>query len=437
MTALRSDRRRRRRDTASPARVITTAAVSTLVVIGLVALALSIYNGVPWVGYRTIYVTVPQTGDLLPHDPVRIAGVRVGQVSGISVDRAGDARLSLQIDPGTRLLRGTGFEIRADGLLGARYVQLIPGAGPGRLDAGTTLHSTAASITYGVPDALNVFNRQTRGALGTMVTGLGEGLLGRGSALNNTIHEIAAESSAAQQLIASLVGPGRLSALVPALQSLTDPLDAARVPLTQLLAPADTAAQAFVTERSAVRATLDAAPSALQATDSGLGNGRRLLAATSSLATAARETLPPAPAGLQATTFLLATSGPALTSADRLLHVVDPTVPAVLRITTALHPFLQRLSATLGTGTPALHQIAPYGCNIENFGAVIRSMTGFGAAAEPGGPGGPAMAFRLQIIPSSVEQMLGVRDTSGITKRVGYYPPCTYLASSYPTTLKP
>lgn len=434
---LRSPRRRRRRDSSSPARVITIAAVSVVVVIGLVALALSIYNGVPWVAYKTMYLTVPQTGDLLPHDPVRIAGVRVGQVRGISVDHSGNARLTLQLDPDTNMLRGTRFEIRADGLLGARYVQLIPGAGPGRLPQGTTLSGNADSITYGVPDALDVFNARTRGALGTMVTGLGEGLLGRGSGLNQTIHEIAEESVPAQQLIASLVGPAHLSALVPSLQSLMNPLDAARVPLTELLAPAAASAQPFVTERTAIRDALDVAPSALDATRTGLGNGGRLLDAADSLANAAREVLPTAPAGLEATTMLLGTSGPALRSARSLLGSVTPAVPAVLRITSALKPFLPRLSTTLGTGTPALRQIAPYGCNVENFGAVIRSMTGFGSAAEPGGPGGPAMAFRLQIIPSSVEQMLGVKDNSGITKRVGYYAPCQYLASTYPTTLKP
>ena len=40
----------------------------------LVALALSIYHGVPWVNYKSLNVTVPQTGNLIAHDPVRIAG---------------------------------------------------------------------------------------------------------------------------------------------------------------------------------------------------------------------------------------------------------------------------------------------------------------------------------------------------------------------------
>jgi phospholipid/cholesterol/gamma-HCH transport system substrate-binding protein len=433
----KSRRTGRRRDTASPARVLTTAAISVVVVAVLVALSLSIYQGVPWVNYETIYATVPQTGDMLPHDPVRIAGVRVGQVSGISVDAQGSALLTLQLDPGTKLPTGTGFQIRADGLLGARYVQLVPGPGPGLLHSGITLHGGVNSITYGVPDALNVFNRRTRGALGADVTSLGQGLLGRGTALNGTIHQIAAESTAAQQLIAGLVGPGHLQALVPSLNSLLNPLYTARADIGALLAPAAASAQPFVDQRSAVRAALDALPGALDSANAGLSNGNRLLDAANSLATQVSRVLPLAPAGLAATTTLLKTSHPALVRTRSLLVSVGPAVPAVLQITGALRPLLPRLGQTLGTATPALNQVAPYGCNIENFGAVIRSMTGFGAAAEPGGPGGPAMAFRLQVIPASPSQMLGIGDTSKLFKRDGYYAPCQYLASAYPTTLKP
>jgi phospholipid/cholesterol/gamma-HCH transport system substrate-binding protein len=418
--------------------VVLQAAVSIAVVVVLVLLALDIYHGVPWVNYKTIYATVPETGNLLPHDPVRIAGVRVGQVSGISIDSAGNARLALQIDPGTKLPHGTAFELRANGLLGSRYVQLIPGHGGGELAPGTTLHGGTDSLTYGVPDALNVFNQQTRGALGTMVSGLGRGLLGRGQGLNQTIHEIASESGAAQQLVAGLIGPGHLSALVPSLESMMSPLDTARGDITALFGPASASFQPFVDQRSEVEDALDQAPSALAAAQSGLSNGERLLGAADALSIEAREILPQAPAGLKATTVLLATSHPALTRAKALLATAKPTVPAVLRILSAVQPVLSPASQALGRGTPISNTVAPYGCNIENFGAVIRSMTGFGGGAGvPGGPGGPAMAFRLEIIPAAPTELLGAADVFHLVNRVGYSPPCHYLSTAYPTNLDP
>ncbi|HEV3055406.1 MAG TPA: MlaD family protein [Solirubrobacteraceae bacterium] len=441
MISLRTPRhraQRRRRDTTPPGRVMLTAAISTAVVVGLVALALSIYNGEPWVNYKTINVTVPQTGNLLPHDPVRIAGVRVGQVSGISIDKSGDARLSLQIDPGTNLPHGTTFQLRANGLLGSRYVQLIPGTGSGQLAAGTTLRGNADSLTYGIPDALNVFDQQTRGALGSMVSGLGRGFVGRGPGVNQMIHEIASESSAAQQLVAGLVGPGRLGRLIPSLQSLMVPLDTARFDITNSFDPASASFQPFVDQRTAVQAALSDAPGALSAANAGLSNGERLLAAADTLSIEAARILPTAPAGLAATTTLLRDSHLALARTRTLLATAQPTIPAVLRMLGALQPVLPPGSQALGRGTTISDGIAPYACNIENFGSVLRSMTGFGGAAGvPGGPGGPAMAFRLEVIPASPTEILGVKDFTGLVKRVGYSPPCHYLSTTYPTNLTP
>jgi phospholipid/cholesterol/gamma-HCH transport system substrate-binding protein len=433
----RNRRSPRRRDTVAPRRVFAVAAVSTAVVLILVALALSIYHGVPWVNYKKLYVTLPQSGNLIAHDPVRIAGVQVGQISGISVDVNGNARVALQINPGTKLPTGTSFEVRANGLLGSRYVQLIPGHGSGQLAAGTTLRGNLNSLTYGVPDAVDVFDQQTRGALGAMVSGLGRGLLGRGSGLNQTIHQIATESLPAQHLVAGLIGPGQLQALVPSLESLMAPLNAARGDITALLAPASASFQPFVNQRAAVQATLDQAPSALAAANAGLSNGERLVHAANLLSIEAQHVLPSAPAGLEAATTLLATSHPALIRTKALLVTAKPAVPAVLRITSALAPVLSPLGQALGRGTPISNKVAPYGCNIKNFATVIRSMTGFGGADQPGGPGGPAMAFRLEVIPASPTELLGTKDFTHLVKRVGYLPPCHYLSTTYPTSLDP
>jgi hypothetical protein len=108
-------------------------------------------------------------------------------------------------------------------------------------------------------------------------------------------------------------------------------------------------------------------------------------------------------------------------------------VPGALRLTAALSPVLRPLDRALSDLSPMLHEIAPYGCNYENFGAVLRSMTGYGGRGT--GPAGPAMAFRLQIVPSSPAVLGGAKDVTRMEKRDGYYAPCKYLASSYPAAL--
>jgi hypothetical protein len=77
-------------------------------------------------------------------------------------------------------------------------------------------------------------------------------------------------------------------------------------------------------------------------------------------------------------------------------------------------------------------RLGRYGCDVVNFGAVFRSMTGLGGTGE--GPGGPAMEFRLQAIPPSAAEAAGISDHSGLVTRDGYPAPCKYLASPYPAT---
>ena len=79
---------------------------------------------------------------------------------------------------------------------------------------------------------------------------------------------------------------------------------------------------------------------------------------------------------------------------------------------------------------PLVTRVGRYGCDFVNFGAVFRSMTGFGGTGE--GPGGPAMEFRLQAIPPTVSQVTGTSEQSNLVIRDGYPAPCKYLASPYP-----
>jgi virulence factor Mce-like protein len=424
-------RRGRRRDTEPPARSIAKGLLVTGLIAGLVWLAVTAYNGVPFRSYSTMYVSIPKAGNLLQHDPVRIAGVRVGQVLQKGIGRDGSIRLKLQLEPGVSLPADTTVALRASGLLGARYVELIPGRSTRPLAAGSTIRAPLTALTYGVPEALDTLDAQTRGQLGNLVTGLGTGLLGRGLQLNNALRLSGPDMIPFEQLTQTILArPGAAQRLLPSVDQMTTALARARTDIARSFGPAATALAPFVVERSPLRGALEAAPSALTAAQSGLSDGQRLLSATQALAQAARTTLPAAPAGLRATTALLRDSHPALVSAGSLLRAAQPAIPAALQITGSLQPVLAPLGQGLDNLTTMANQVAPYGCNIINLGAVFRSMTGYGGTGE--GPNGPAMAFRLMVVPSGLGTLLGAADSSGLATRDGYPPPCKYLASTYP-----
>jgi len=427
----RSPRRPRRSET--PPVLSTTAwgLAAFALVAGFVWLGMIAFNGVPMRSYGHAYVSVPQVGNLLKHDPVRIAGVRVGQVTSTSLGPDGRPRVRLQIEPGTKLPADTQVRMRANGLLGARYVQLLPGRSPRLLADGATIGGGRLALTFGVSDALDTLDRPTRKALGDMANGLGLGLLGRGEHLNEALR---LAPHGVRDDIRLLVELGRdrgaTRRLLPAVDSATTVLASARANLARLPATGADALRPFAEEQRAVRRTLEQAPSALRSARTGLHSGERLLAAVRGMAIEAKRTVPLAPGGLRATTRLLRSSHAPLRRTQRLLGAAAPAVPAVLRITRSASPLLGPLQGALDELTPMLLKIAPYGCDIENWGAVMRSMDGFGGNGE--GPIGWLGEFRAQAAVVGLGGSVGVDDGLGLARRVSYPPPCTYLSKVYP-----
>jgi len=422
--------RQRRRPGAASARGPLMAGLGVLLVVGILGwVAISAYDGVPTRDYGRIYAEVPRVGNLLEHDQVRVAGVRVGQVSGTSTASSGDARIELQLEPGTTLPRDTQVVVRANGLLGARYVQLIPGRSTTTLAEGATIRGGETSLTLGVPEALDTFDAETRGALGDVVGELGRGLTGLGGGFNDMIRVTTPRQADFRALIDEVLArPGAARRLLPSLRSGLEPLDGAREDLARSFAPGARALAPFSDRRAQLQDTLEVAPSALTAADRGLTNGRGLLRSARAVATAASRTLAPAPAGLAEASRLLADSKIPLRRTAALLRSAAPAIPAALRITDAARPLLRPLHEAFSDLEPMLTKIGRHGCDIINTGTVFRSMTGFGGTGE--GPNGAAMQFRLQAIPSP--ETIGVPDTSGLVTREGYPEPCKYAATEYP-----
>jgi len=84
------------------------------------------------------------------HDAVRVAGVRVGQVRSIDLDHSGRRVCGCRLNPGQAAARH-GVAIRANGLLGARYVQLISRRSKDQLPDGRNDHCDARAFTNGLP----------------------------------------------------------------------------------------------------------------------------------------------------------------------------------------------------------------------------------------------------------------------------------------------
>ncbi|MHB8693841.1 MAG: MlaD family protein, partial [Solirubrobacteraceae bacterium] len=414
-------------------RRVVVVGLATLAVLALLGvLALRAPNGLPLVSYKTLYVSVPDPGNLQPHSDVRIAGVHVGQVIGVQ-GAHGRALIELKLGSGTRSLPSdTRALVRAEGLLGARYVQLIPGRSRTTLSQGATIIAGPRSLTYGVPDALNTFDAQTRGSLSEMLNGLGIGLLARGAELNDAlgIGPITAQNFTADTA-ALLARPGAARRLAPSLESAAAAFDAARLEVVASLRPTGQGLAPLIAQRVAFNATLQQLPPTLAQARPGLDQGQVLLTAARSLALAADRTLPAAPDALAATTVLLQRSHQPLQRANALLRDAIPTVPAALRITGALSPVLTPLRQTLSYLQPIVSTLGVHGCDVYNMTSNWRSALGYGVrgsqgAMLPSGSIGQLNFFRVALIAGANSIQGLASPTAPLAQRNVYPAPCSY-----------
>lgn len=432
-----SRNRRRRSEIKRPLYVL----LSGVGVIGLLlimfAVAVRAPNGVPFVPYRTVYASVPDPGNIAPHNDVRIAGVRVGQVINLT-SRDQRALVKLQLDPGQKVPNDTSVFVRGQGLLGARFVELRPGTSKQALPDGATIRGGAQSLTYGVPDALNTFDGKTRVRLSAALSGLGEGVLGRGRDLNAALHAAPPDGRDFQTVTGALLArPGAAGRLAPSLESTTMALDASREDMARGLAPTAKALQPLVDQRDALARTLEEAPPTLDVARSGLTEGRRLLGAARTLAAAASDTLPAAPPGLRATTALLRQSHAPLGRAASLLREAQPTVPAVLDVVHRASPLLEPARRLLDKVLPVVRSTGAHGCDIHNFGKGWRSLLGFGAPGPgpqstplPNGLIGPLDALRITPVVSTSTAQGIATDPKPLAQYEPYSPPCKYAKGS-------
>ena len=174
----------------------------TVVATGLLAATIGNFRFGGSTSYRALFTDA--TG-LMKGDDVRIAGVRVGEIDGVSVTRRGDRSLALvsfSVQSDRSLAESTLAQIRYRNLVGQRYVALSEGAGSGeRLGSDGTipLRQTQPALDLTVlfngfkplfaalnPDDVNAF------AMEVIKTLQGEGgninsLLGHTASLTSTL----------------------------------------------------------------------------------------------------------------------------------------------------------------------------------------------------------------------------------------------------------
>lgn len=95
-------------------------------------------------GY-TVYAEFDQAGGIKPGASVEIAGVSVGKVTGVNLDKY-QALLTLEINKGIKLQDDSIASIKTEGLIGEKFVQVTPGASEKYIPKGGKIMDTESAI---------------------------------------------------------------------------------------------------------------------------------------------------------------------------------------------------------------------------------------------------------------------------------------------------
>ncbi|MBW1885640.1 MAG: outer membrane lipid asymmetry maintenance protein MlaD, partial [Deltaproteobacteria bacterium] len=96
-------------------------------------------------GFKVV-ATFDEIGGLTSRAPVVISGVKVGQVTSISLDDDLRAEVVLDVRPGLELTVDTSASIRTSGLLGNQFISLEPGGEIDLLADGESVDFTESAL---------------------------------------------------------------------------------------------------------------------------------------------------------------------------------------------------------------------------------------------------------------------------------------------------
>jgi phospholipid/cholesterol/gamma-HCH transport system substrate-binding protein len=95
-------------------------------------------------GYQ-VYTYVDSAAGLDKNSPVRIAGVEVGKVELISLEGA-KAKVTMRIPAKFQIPVGSRLYVKSSGLLGEKYIEIVPGQGPEAIKANAAIEEGGPSV---------------------------------------------------------------------------------------------------------------------------------------------------------------------------------------------------------------------------------------------------------------------------------------------------
>jgi phospholipid/cholesterol/gamma-HCH transport system substrate-binding protein len=366
----------------------------------------------PFASYYTINGAFPSATAVVAGlgEPVNVAGVRVGQITGTSL-RDGVAIIHMQIDPTkiTRIYRGAHADLVPRTPLEDMQVNIWPGnRDEGALPSGATIPVGQTLTPVGADELLSALDTDTRTWLQSLLVSLGQATSGRGRDIRALLQAFAPTAKQLRQLSALLAARRvQLSELVHDFGAVMSAAAQKNGQLHTLVQASQRVIGALASQDVALRQAVGGLPGTLQATRTTLSDLVGFADALRPAAIALQPTARSLPATLSNTRTLLRSA------ALLPLEQIRPFVAASLPLAQALPP----LAANLKVEVPAL---------IDSF--KVLAYTSNELAYDPGGRN-PGFLYWLAWFAHNSDSFISNADANGPVWRLLLLSSCRGLST--------
>lgn len=303
----------------------------------------------PFQHYYSVNVAFPTAAGVEAGlgEPVNVAGVRVGEISGVS-PRGGEAIVHVQIDPSKigRFYRDALAQLVPRTPLEDMEIDISPGhPGAGPLQSGGTIPVGQTVVPVNSDEVLRSLDTDTRTWLASLISSLGQATQGRGSDIRNLLRSLGPTSTQLQQVTHLLAQRHQeLAEIVHNLGRVAEAGARENGQLRTLIQTGDETVKSLSSQDSALRRSIDGLPSALAQTRTTLGHVTAFANALGPTARALEPTARSLPATLRRTQLLF--KGAVLLPLNQ--------IPAFIKVVKPLARDLPGLASNLKIEVPDL-----------------------------------------------------------------------------------
>ena len=402
---------------------VAAALLFTLSCVGLIIFVWTEFGGtIPFSaqGYR-FTVRFTDTSLLVPNADVRIAGVNVGKVSGVSHSGiAAIATIDMQ-QKFAPIPADTQAILRQKTLLGEAYIELSTGSATARkLPDGGSLPNGQVQHTQALDQVLGSFNTQTQQNLQSLLFGTYSALAGQGENISAAVGNLAPTLGTLNALVHVLNDQqANVKSLVSNTATVLGTVGDRGAQLENLITSADRVFSASAARDAQLTATVNALPPFLSQLRTTLGRLNTTLGLANPTLVALR---PVAPLLKPALSNVISLAKPAVSllhQAPALIEDGTRALPAITRFVTAFKPAVDNLVPAEQEVIPLMNLIALYPTDLTS------SMANLGAdleATAPNNTGGLTHYLRATLT-LTPESLFGLSQRPPSNRHNAYHAP--------------